>query len=112
MKKGRLIAGVIWLALAAAVIAGLIGLMQRLLISGATFFDELGGILISQEDRPTADPQPTVDLNELFSADSFDGEPMPTPEPEELVQIPIEETPEELARENEESIRQESGGER
>lgn len=112
MKHGRLIAGLIWLALAVGLIAGLVGLIQRLMISGATFFDELGGLMVSDDEALMVKVQPTVDLNELFSIDSFDGEPVETPEPEEMVQIPIEQTPEELAEENKQKLDEEAGGER
>ena len=101
MKKAKLIAGIVWLIAAAALIAGLIGLFQRLLISGVGFIDELGGMIIEEHDGevpPTAEP--TIDPDTLFSADDFDGRPVETPEPEELIVIPVEQTAEELAKEN------------
>ena len=102
MKKGKLIAGIIWLALGALLVILLLNFIQRLLISGLGFIDELGNTIVAEDTEnvsPTA--QPTVDPSALFSADDFDGEPMETAEPEELFIIPVEETAEELARENE-----------
>ena len=104
MVRGKLIAGLIWLVIAVMMIAALIGLIQKLMISGATFFDELGGMMMSEDEALVMEIQPTANLDEIFSIDSFDGEPVETPVPEELVQIPIEETPEELAKENKQSV--------
>ena len=100
MIRRRLIAWLIWLVFAVGIIAALIGLIQKIMISGAAFFDELGGVMLSEEEKMVPETQPTVEIDELFSIDSFDGEPVETPEPEELVQIPVEQTPEELAEEN------------
>lgn len=101
MKQLRLAMWLIWLALSALAAAALIAMIYRLLISGATFFDELGGTPVSGEEKELAEAQPTVDLNELFGIDCFDAEAVETPEPEELVTIPVEKTPEELMLENE-----------
>ena len=108
MNRGRLIAGVIWLVLAAAMIAGLISLLQRLMISGAAFIDELGGWLVEEE--MAMDGIYTAEYEEMsLSTEVVTARPTETPEPEELIRIPIEQTPEELAEEMKNSSR--GGGE-
>ncbi len=97
MKKGKLIAGIIWLIIGGMLVWMLIGFIQRLLISGTEFINELGGMVVSDEIAIT---EPTAEIPVLTEED-FDAEPVVTMEPEELFSIPVEETAEELARENE-----------
>ena len=97
MKKGKLIAGIIWLIIGGMLVWMLIGFIQRLLISGTEFINELGGMTVSDE---IAIAEPTAEIPVLTEED-FDVEPVVTMEPEELFSIPVEETAEELARENE-----------
>ncbi len=102
MKKGKLIAGIVWLIAGGLMAAALIALMQRLLISGVGFIDDIGNMMIVEDpENAAATAEPTIDPETLFSAEDFDGEPVETPEPEELVVIPVEQTAEELAKENE-----------
>lgn len=99
MRKGKLIAGLILLVVAAALAIGLIGLVQKLLISGTMLMNELGGMPMEESltDEMTAEPTP------FLTEDDFnDPDPIATMEPEELFSIPVEETIEDLARENEE----------
>jgi len=100
MKKGKMIAGIVWIAAGALLVMFLITLFQKLLISGVGFIDELGGMIV-EDDAAYPTDAPTVDPETLFSAENFDGEPVETPEPEELIVIPVEQTAEELAKENE-----------
>ena len=98
MRKGKLIAGIIWLVVAAMLIMGLISLIQRLLISGTEFMNGLGGMLVEEQEAVQPSAEPTI----LMTEDDFnDSEPIATMEPEELFSIPVEETAEELAKENE-----------
>ncbi len=96
MKKGKLIAGIVWLIIGTLLVIGLIGLIQQLLISGTRFLDSLGGMTVSDE---IAIIEPTAEIPVLTEED-FDAEPVVTMEPEELFSIPVEETAEELAKEN------------
>ena len=98
MNRGKLIAGLIFLIVAAMLTVGLIGLIQKLLISGTMLMNELGGMPMEESltDEMEADPTP------FLTEDDFnDPNPIETMEPEELFSIPVEETIEELARENE-----------
>ena len=98
MKRGKLIAGIIWLVAGALMAVGLLGLIQRLMISGTQLVNELGGMEIIDDAAAQMTPEPTAFLSE----DDFDYEgPIITVEPEEMFSIPVEETAEELARENE-----------
>jgi len=97
MRK-RLIAGLVWMIAGILLIALLIGLIQQLLISGTRLMNELGSMTVSDDMENAQTPEPTFFLTE----DDFDYDgPIITIEPEELFSIPVEETIEELARENE-----------
>lgn len=101
MNKGKLIAGIVWLLAAGALILLLLGGIQRLLISGTELIDNLGQYLIEEEkDEEGFLPEEKVCGPVIFD-DPEEPEPTETPEPEELVVIPVEQTVEELARENE-----------
>lgn len=97
MKKGKLIAGILWLVIGALLAWGLAGLIQQMLISGTELLDALGGMAVSDEIVMT---EPTAEIP-VLTEDDFNAEPVATMEPEELVTIPVEETAEELAKENE-----------
>lgn len=99
MKKGKLIARLIWLAIGCALVVGLLSVFQRLLISGVGFINGLGNAAVEDEAIGAVSVPATVEPE--FDASGFAGEPTETPEPEELVVIPVEQTAEELARENE-----------
>lgn len=99
MRKGKLIAGILWLIVGALLILGLASVLQRLLIAGTTLMNELGGMAVYDD----ADAEMTPEATDFLTEDDFDDpEPVVTMEPEELFSIPVEETAEELARENEE----------
>ena len=101
MNKGKLIAGIVWLIAAGALILLLLGGIQRLLISGTELIDHLGQYLIEEEaDEEELLPEEKVCGPVIFD-DPEQPEPTTTPEPEALVVIPVEQTVEELARENE-----------
>ena len=98
MKKGKLIAGLIFLLVAIILAVGLVGVIQKLLLSGAMLMNDLGSMTIEEAatDETTAEPTP------FLTEDDFnDPDPIVTMEPEELFSIPVEETIEELAQENE-----------
>ena len=97
MKKGKLIGGLIFLIMAALLVIGLAGLIQKLLISGTRLVNELGSMALeeSRTDERAAENTPFLTEN-----DFNDPEPVVTMEPEELFSIPVEETIEELAQEN------------
>lgn len=98
MRKGKLIAGLIFLITAAMLVIGLAGLIQKLLISGTVLMNELGGIPLEESQNEEREAEPTPFMTE----DDFnDPAPAVTMEPEELFSIPVEETIEELALENE-----------
>ena len=98
MKRGKLIAGILWLILGALIVMGLLCLIQQMMISGTKLMNELGGMEIIEDAAAQTTPEPTAYLTE----DDFDYEgPIVTIEPEELFSIPVEETAEELAKENE-----------
>jgi len=97
MKKGKLIAGIIWLIIGGMLVWMLIGFIQRLLIAGTELINGLGGMTVSDEIAIT---EPTAEIP-VITEENFDAEPVVTMEPEELFSIPVEETAEELARENE-----------
>jgi len=98
MKRGKLIAGILWLILGALIVMGLLRLIQQMMISGTKLMNELGGMEIIEDAAVQTTPEPTAYLTE----DDFDYEgPIVTIEPEELFSIPVEETAEELAKENE-----------
>ena len=99
MKKGKLIAGLIFLIVAAMMAVGMAGLIQKLLISGTMMMNELGGMAMDESQTDEREAEPTPFLTE----DDFnDPNPIVTMEPEELFSIPVEETIEELAQENDE----------
>ncbi len=98
MKKGKLIGGLIFLIVAALLVIGLAGLIQKLLISGTRLVNELGSMAVEESQNEGREAEPTPFLTE----DDFnDPEPVVTMEPEELFSIPVEQTIEELAQENE-----------
>lgn len=99
MKKGKLIAGVLWLIVGALLVWVLIGFVQRLLIAGTELINGLGGMMVSDE---IVMSEPTAEIP-VLTEDDFNAEPVATMEPEELFTIPVEETAEELARENEQN---------
>ena len=98
MKKGKLIGGLIFLIAAALLVIGLAGLIQKLLISGTRLVNELGSMAVEESQNEEREAAPTPFMTE----DDFnDPDPAVTMEPEELFSIPVEETIEELALENE-----------
>lgn len=98
MRKGKLIVCLIFLIVAAMLVIGLAGLIQKLLISGTVLMNELGGMALEEAQNGKWKAEPTPFLTE----DDFnDPDPIVTMEPEELFSIPVEETIEELALENE-----------
>ena len=67
MKKGKLIAGVVWLIAGGLIAAALIALMQRLLISGVGFIDDIGNMMIVENpENAAATAEPTIDPETLF----------------------------------------------
>lgn len=100
MKGIKIVAGLIMVAVGAALLVGLLVLFQRLLISGTDALNDIGSLLLDEGDIQAPDETPAPDLDEIFSASSFDGDPADSSAPEEeLVSIPVEQTAEELAEE-------------
>lgn len=102
MNKGKLIGGIIWLIVGVLLVVWLLSGIQRLLISGTEIIDQMGEMIVAEgEEEPAETPGPTIDPEMLMIGDAFDAQPVETMEPEELFSIPVDETAEELAKENE-----------
>ena len=104
MAWKKLIAGIVFAALCLLMVLFLAGLVQSLLISGTEFIDGLGALVMddteyTDELYETQWIDPNERLGVAIGTEEIEQIPEPTPEPEELVEIPIEETPEELAQE-------------
>lgn len=104
MNRKKLIAGIVFAAICIVLIVFLAGLLQSLLVAGTEFIDGLGALVMDDSEYTDESDQtewidPSERLGVAIGTEEVEPIPDPTPEPEELVEIPIEETPEELAQE-------------
>ncbi len=100
MKRGKMIAGLIWLAVGALLVLFLASLMQKLIISGVDAINDMGALLVeSGEYESVSETEHPVGYAVGDWRDDLMEEPAVTPEPEELITIPVEQTIEELAEE-------------
>ena len=104
MNQKKLIAGIVFAVICAVLVIFLTGLLQSLLVAGTEFIDGLGALVMddteyTDESYETEWIDPSERLGTAIGTEEIEQSPEPTPEPEELVEIPIEETPEELAQE-------------
>lgn len=105
MKKGKMIAGIVWLAVGTLLVLLLFSLGQQLLISGVEAINDMGALLVESSEYEPApeETQPGDRLPAGYAVgnwrDELEDVPEETPEPEELVSIPVEQTIEELAQE-------------
>jgi len=104
MDRKKLITGAVVVAVCALLVVLLVWLAQRLLISGTEFIDGLGALLVEEGEYSgdmagEAFVEPQERLGTVVEGEGDTEIPEPALEPEELVEIPIEQTPEELAQE-------------
>ena len=102
MKPIKWITGIVLLIVGVLIVLLLAGLIQQLLISGTEFIDDLGGLLVESDEFVMDFIESEDRLGTVVETEEIEEEPVPTFEPVELVEIPIEETPEELAQEYQE----------